>query len=149
MKNVLTSLFMILVSLNVFSHDEGHGPKLTESSNLGGVMASVVDAKDAAKGDKASLVYKAELVRSESGQIRIYLYDDHMHRIDLKKFDKNSEGVALSIKKKKSSNVSLTFNSEDNAFVGNLPKVESRPFNLEIKLKEGSRELLTNFQNLD
>ncbi|MBI4346246.1 MAG: hypothetical protein HY553_05285, partial [Elusimicrobia bacterium] len=58
-----------------YAHDEGHGPKLTDQPPQGGVLTAVVEAKDAKLGPAAALVYKAELVRSDDGTVRVTLYD--------------------------------------------------------------------------
>jgi hypothetical protein len=131
------------------AHDEGHGPMLTDQGKQGGVMASVIDVKDSKKGAKAAVVYKAELVRSEDGTVRVYLYDKAMTPLDLAKFDAAAKGIVETEKKKKFTRTPFSLKQEDGAFVGTAPKAPMKPFNIDVTLKEGTRELLTAFDNLD
>ena len=143
---IVVSMF---VSLSAFAHDEGHGPKLTDTGRQGGIVAPVVDAKDASKGAGAQVLFKSELVRSEDGSIRLFLYDKGMNPVDLGKFGKTAQGTLASKKNKKWSKDSFALNQEDGSFVGKAPKASSKPFNIEVRVKEGSKELLTAFENLD
>lgn len=146
---LLTVLIALLFSIGAFAHDEGHGPKLTDAGKQGGVVSPVVEAKDASKGTKAALHYKAELVRSEDGTVRLYLYDKEMNPLDLEKFDKKAKGTLGVTKKKKYTKTPFELSVEENAFVAKAPKPSSKPFNIDIIVKEGSKEYLTAFDNLD
>lgn len=147
--NLKVACLSLLMLVSVASaHDEGHGPKLVESSKQGGVLASVVEAKDAKLGPKAAPVYKAELIRSEDGTVRVYLYDKQMARLDISTFDKNAKAVLL-VGKKKSKKMPFSLSLEEGAFIGKAPKASSRPFDIEITFKEGKRALLAAFENLD
>lgn len=148
MKHLSWTLPLVLAAV-AFAHDEGHGPKLTDQPKMGGVVTAVVEAKDAAKGPEAPLVYKAELVRSEDGKARVYLYDKDMTALDLSTFDKKAKGVVETIKKKKVSKVSFELALLDGAFVGRPPKPAKKPFNIDVTLQEGKRKLLAAFDNLD
>ncbi|MBL7716562.1 MAG: hypothetical protein JNL01_13950 [Bdellovibrionales bacterium] len=139
----------MFVSFSAFAHDEGHGPKLTDTGRQGGIVAPVVDAKDAAKGAGAQAVFKSELVRSDDGSIRLFLYDKSMNPADLSKFGKTAQGTLLSKKSKKMAKETFSLNQEDGSFFGKAPKAASKPFNIEVRVKEGSKELLTAFENLD
>lgn len=146
------SLFIaaaVLASVSAFAHDEGHGPKITDSGKQGGVVAPVIDAKDAKKGAKAEFVHKSELVRSEDGAVRLYLYDKDMNPLDLSKFDKSAKGVVEFKKSKKWVKNPFTLTQEDGAFVGKAPKTSAKPFNIDVTLKESGRDLLAAFDNLD
>jgi hypothetical protein len=148
MKHLSWTLPLLLAAV-VFAHDEGHGPVLTDQPKMGGVVTAVVDAKDAPKGPEAPLVYKAELVRSEDGKARVYLYDKDMNALDLAKFDKKAKGVVETIKKKKVSKAAFELTLQDGAFVGTPPKPARKPFNIDVTLQEGERKLLAAFDNLD
>jgi hypothetical protein len=148
MKVILVALLMSLSSLS-FAHDEGHGPKLTDSPKQGGVVAPVVLASEVDKGPKATLVHKAELVRTEDGMVRVYLYDKDMNPLDLKKFDKGAKAILEVEKKKKVTKTPFTLSLDGDSFSGKAPKPSSKPFNIDIRIKEGSKELLTAFDNLD
>ena len=149
MKTHLCLLLMLLVSVSAFGHDEGHGPKLTDTGKQGGVVSPVISLKDAKKGAKADLVYKSELVRSEDGTIHVYVYDKDMKPLDLAKFDKAAKGVVEVEKKKKTTRTPFTLKLEENSFIGSPPKASSKPFNIDITLKEDGKALLTAFDNLD
>lgn len=140
---------ILLTGVSAFSHDGGHGPKIMDSGKQGGVVAPVIDAKDAKKGAKAGFVHKAELVRSEDGAVRIYLYDKEMNPLDLSKFDKTAKGVVEFKKSRKWVKNYFTLTQEQGVFVGKAPKSSAKPFNIDVTLKEGGRELLTAFDNLD
>lgn len=129
------------------AHDEGHGPKVTDTGAYGGIISAVVDWKDADKGAHAPLVYKAELVRSEDLTVRLYLYDSSMKPLPLADFDKKAEAVFILPKTGASQNFDLAL--EGNAFVGKMPRTSKRPYNIDVKLKANDRQLLTAFDNLD
>lgn len=146
----MTILALALVGASVANaHDEGHGPKLSDTGKYGGLVSGVVLKADAKKGAGAALVHKAELVRSADGTVRVYLYDDKMAPLDLKGFDaKGSASLAAKVKGKyKESSFSLE--QKENSFVGKMPKPEGKPYNIDVTVKENGRDLLTAFDNLD
>jgi len=149
MKKTIGILITLLVASTSFAHDGGHGPKLTDTAKQGGVVSPVIAAKDANIGKKADLVYKAELVRSEDGTVRVYFYDKKMNPLDLSKFEKSIQGIVETMKKKKMSKTPFALKLEDNAFVGKAPKPASKPFNIDVHVKEAGKELLAAFDNLD
>lgn len=149
MKKIVILVTAFLFSFSAMAHDEGHGPKLPDTGKQGGIVSSVVLLKDAAKGAKANLVYKSELVRSEDETVHLYFYDKEMNSLDLGKFNKNAKGVVEVEKRKKVTKTPFDLTLEENAFVGNVPKPSSKPFNIDITVKEGDKVLLTAFDNLD
>jgi hypothetical protein len=142
-------LLAALLSLPAFAHDEGHGPKLTDAGKMGGVVTAVVLVKEAKLGPKAVLLYKAELTRSEDGIVRVYLYDKDMRPLDPARFGRSAKAVLESHKKKKTSRTSFPLTLEDGAFTGRAPKAPGKPFNIDAAFKEGDKELLAAFDNLD
>lgn len=154
MKNLSICLAVLVAlsssfSVSSFAHDGGHGPKVVDAGKQGGVVAPVIDVKEVKRGDHAQMVYKAELVRSEGGNVRVYFYDKDMNALDLKKLDPKASAVVEVIKKKKVTKTPFSLKLEDGAFVGTAPKPLSKPFNIGVTIKEGSRELVTEFSNLD
>ncbi len=150
----MTKLFIIQIITVIFSvlvlaHDGGHGPKLTDTAKLGGIVAPLMDAKNMKNGAKMEVAYKAELVRSEDGTARIYLYDKAMNPLDLTKFDKTANGVVEFKKNKKWKKLPFTLSQEEGCFAGKAPKANAKPFNIDIIIKEGTRELFVAFDNLD
>lgn len=142
----------LLLSASVASahgpRGEGHDPMPFESPKQGGVIASVVGAKDAKLGPKAPLVYKAELISADDGTVRIYLYDRQMTQLDVSAFDKSAKAMILA-GKKKAKKMPFTLSLEEGAFIGKAPKAPSRPFIMEITFREGKRAMLATFENLD
>lgn len=142
-------LLAAALSTTAMAHDEGHGPKLTDAGKIGGVVSAVVDAKDAKLGLKAAMVYKAELVRSEDGTVRVYLYDKDMKLLDLAKFGKTAKAVLETVKKKKVTRKPFLLKIDGDAFMGKAPKAPSKPFNIDVTIKDGDKDLLAAFDNLD
>lgn len=131
------------------AHDEGHGPKLTDVPPQGGVVTAVVELKDAKLGPKAALVYKAELVRSEDGTVRVTLYDKDLKAVDVSRFDKAARGSVETVRRKKVTIKKFPLTLEGANWVGKMPKPGSKPFNLDFVVAEGKRKLLAAFENLD
>lgn len=131
------------------AHDEGHGPKLTDAGKYGGLVAPIIDMKDIKKGSHAEVLYKAELVLSSDGKVRLYLYDKSMTALDLGKFAKGAKGVLETKVKGKHKSEDFALTLEGKALVGQSPKPASKPFNIDFHLQEGGRTFLTAFDNLD
>lgn len=146
---VLIFLTAGLLGMSAFAHDEGHGPKVNDAGKQGGVVAPVIDASEASKGAKATLVYKAELVRSEDGTILVYFYDKDMKALDAAKLDKSAKGFLEFKKNKKWTKNEFALSQVDGAFTAKAPKSPTKPFNIDIMVKEGGKELLAAFDNLD
>ncbi len=142
-------IFALLFSLNAFAHDEGHGPKLTDQPKQGGVVTSVVLAAEASKGSKATLVYKAELTRSSSGTVSVFLYDSEMKPLSLANFKELAAGELITRKKGKVAVQKFEFKRHGDHFMAQMPKPHKKPYNIDIKLSEGERALLAAFDNLD
>jgi hypothetical protein len=145
---ILIFLLMTL-SLSVLSHDEGHGPKVADAPKQGGVVTSVVLAKEANKGSKADLIYKSELARTTEGVVRVYYYDKNMTLLNLKDFFSKAQAELITRKKGKTNVQKFELENMGEHFMGKLPKALRRPYNIDIKVKEGERELLAAFDNLD
>lgn len=150
MKKIMFSLVLILgFSQMAAAHDEGHGPMLADTGKYGGLVSAVVLKSDAGKGAQAPLVYKAELVRSTGGDLRVYFYDKELKPLDVKSF-KTSGSAAVSVKvsgKWKSTNVPLAL--KEGVFIGKMSKPTSKPYNIDVTVNEKSKELLSAFDNLD
>lgn len=148
---MLVGLVGGLLASGVRAHDEGHGPKLTDSPQQGGIVTAMVEAKDAGLGTQATLVYKAELVRLKDGAVRVYLYDAGMKPLPLAGFSSKGSAALLVAARGKTSKktFALTLDAEDGAFVGTMPKPSRKPYNLDVTVTEGKRRLLAAFDNLD
>lgn len=132
-----------------YAHDEGHGPKLADTGKYGGLVSAVVLKADAKKGAKAPLVHKAELVRSADGTTRVYLYDSGMKPLDMKGFEgKGSASLGAKVKGKWK-DVAFNLEIKDGTFVGQMPKPEAKPYNIDVTIKQDGKELLSAFDNLD
>lgn len=140
---------LLIAATLLLAHDEGHGPKVGDQPKQGGVLTAVVEAKDAALGAKAALVYKAELVRLDDGTARVHVYDADMRPLDLGAFDKTAKAVLLTEWRKKLTKAPFTLELADGAFTGALPKAPRKPYNIDVTFTEGKRKLLAAFDNLD
>ncbi len=137
------------VASGVWAHDEGHGPKLTDSPKQGGIVSPVIAASEAKKGAKAAVVYKAELVRLEDGTAQVYLYDMAMNALDLSGFEKIGKGIIEVEKKGKYSRTPFELTLHGDHFMGNAPQPARKPFNIDVHLKAKGQEMLAAFDNLD
>jgi len=131
------------------AHDEGHGPKLADSGKYGGLISAVVNRNDAKLGGKATLVYKAELVRSADGTVRVYLYDQTLQPLKMDALEKKGKGIMGAKKKGKFTTQEFEVTLEGNTFTGKMPTPFGKPYNLDFELNEKDRGLLTAFDNLD
>jgi hypothetical protein len=131
------------------AHEGGHG-ELKEGGKFGGVTAPIVDHADAGKGNHAKIQYKAELVRGETGKLSLYIFDDKMKLVDLAIFDPTIL-AKLEIKKKGKFTYFGDFNltKHGNHFMGQLPKVEYKPFNIDLFLTIKNKKLFVGFSDLD
>ena len=148
MKTFFTLLLIFTFTVS-YAHEGGHG-EIEEGGKFGGVTSPVVDHSEAGKGNKAKFLYKAELVRNESGKLSLYVFDAKMNLIDLGIFENEIE-AKLEVKKKgKFSYIgSFKLTKHGNHFMGQLPKIEHKPFNLDLFLLKGKQKLFVGFSNLD
>lgn len=147
MKKIL--VLTLALALNAFAHDEGHGPKLTDAPKQGGVVTSVVLAKDASLGTKAELQHKAELVRSADGTVRVYFYDKSMNPVKAGTFATTAKAILITSKKGKITTQKFELKFVEDHFEGKSPKPARKPYNIDVKVTEGGKELLAAFDNLD
>lgn len=148
MKKILIALIMC-ASVTTLAHDEGHGPKVSDGGKYGGLVSAVVLKSEAKKGASAALVYKAELVRSIDGNTRVYLYDKDMKQLDLKDFESKGSATLATKVKGKWIDTDFALEKKENSFIGKMPKVAKKPYNIDVTIKQNNKELLTAFDNLD
>jgi hypothetical protein len=134
---------LLLASPFALAHDEGHGPKVSDTPKQGGVLASVTDTTGHSSG------YKAELVRSDDMQAKVYVYDKAMNTANLGAIDKTANGVLEVKKKSKSAKTPFTLNLTGDAFVGTLPKAAAKPYDVEVSFNSQGKKLRAIFENLD
>lgn len=152
MKKMIMALVMCVSGLGsnlAFAHDEGHGPKVSDTGKFGGLVSAVVLKADAKKGAKADLVLKAELVRSVDGTARVYMYDTAMKQLDLKGFDTKGSALVITRVKGKTKETKFALELKDNSFIGKMPKITKKPYNMDVTVKQDGKELLSAFDNLD
>lgn len=147
MKKVL--VLILAISIHAFAHDEGHGPKLVDAPKQGGLVTSVVMAKDASKGPKAELIHKAELVRSNDGTVRVYYYDKDMNLLKAGTFGLTAKAVLITTKKGKVTTQNFDLKFTEDHFEGKAPRPAKKPYNIDVKVMEGDKELLAAFDTLD
>ena len=144
---LFTVMIVILFSFSLFAH-EGHGEMPTESSKYGGVMGNVVSESKMMKKEKNNPpLMKAEIVRSDDGMVRLYLYDLKMNLLTDKDFLKDAQGILENNKAKTKDQFSLTLHG--NHYMGKIPKQKRRPFNIYISFSKGPEKLFVGFDNLD
>lgn len=149
MKSLLLSL-TLLVSTVALAHDEGHGPKLGDQPKYGGKVAAVISKSEVNKGTKAEMRYKAELTKTNDGTIRVYLYDKKMNLLPLQEFaSATGELLFKDRKTKKWTAHEFKFSKKDKSFEGKLPTQPRRPFNIDVTLKKGDKDLFIAFDNLN
>lgn len=147
MKKIL--VLILGISLSVFAHDEGHGPKLTDAPKQGGLVSPVVLAKDASLGTKAEMKHKAEIVRSQDGTVRVYFYDKAMAPLKSGVLAVKASGNLITQKKGKVTEQKFDLTWKEDHFEGKSPKPNRKPYNIDVKVLEGASELLVAFDNLD
>jgi hypothetical protein len=142
-------LITVLFSLSLFAHEGGHGD-VEEGGKFGGVMSPIVAKSQAGKGNDAKFLYKAELVRAESGKLSFYIFDDKMNLMDLKEFGPEIN-AKLEVKKKGKFTYVGDFKlkKDGNHYTGQLPKINYKPFNIDFFLIRGKQDLFVGFSNLD
>jgi hypothetical protein len=148
MKALFISL-AIYFSTGVRAHDGGHGPKLTDTGKYGGLVSAVVLKSEAKRGAEAALIHKAELVRSTDGTTRVYLYDTTMKPLEIKGFDLKASASLKAKVRGKWKTTEFSLEQKDGLFLGKMPKIEAKPYDIDISLKQGGKELLSAFDNLD
>jgi hypothetical protein len=149
MKIKLAAVLSIALVSAAFAHDEGHGPKLTDSPQQGGVIAPVVLASEAKLGPKAALVYKAELVRLDDGTVQVYLYNQDMKPLSLSNFAETGKANVEVSKRGKMSYTPYPLKREVERFSGKITPPATKPFNIDVTVQEKDRKLLAAFDNLD
>ena len=145
-------IFLTLVmafSLSAFSHDEGHGPKITDAPKQGGVVAPVILAKEASLGTKAQMKYKAEIARTQDGIVRVYFYDQAMNILKAGVLAPKARAYLISGKKGKIKEQKFEMVWTEDHFQAKSPKPTRKPYNIDVIIIEGSTELLVAFDNLD
>jgi hypothetical protein len=150
MKQIIASVAISIgLLVSSYAHDEGHGPKISDTGKFGGLVSGVVLKKDANLGAKAPLLHKSELVRSADGTTRLYFYDQNMAPLDIKTLDSKAT-ASLSVKVKgKWKDTFFEMVVKNGVFIGKMPKPEAKPYNIDVVVKSGDKELLTAFDNLD
>lgn len=142
-------ILLLTLGLSAFAHDEGHGPKITDAAKQGGIVAPVVLAKDAGLGTKAPMQHKAEIVRSQDGTVRVYFYDQKMEPLKVGILASKASGNLISGKKGKMTEQKFELQWKDDHYEGKFPKPTRKPYNIDVKVMEGTTELLVAFDNLD
>src|SRR5690606_30877336 len=125
-------IFSVLFILNTssFAH-EGHGEMPTEAAKYGGVLGNVIDeAKMEKKGKSNSPLMKAEILLSEDGTVRLYLYDLKMNQIKAGGFSTEAKGIVDNSKAKTKKPFMLQLHNDH--YIGKILKQKKRPFDIYI-----------------
>lgn len=144
---LLTLFTALLLSFSSFAH-EGHGEMPVEPAKYGGILGNVVsEAKMLAKNKNNPAVMKAEIVRSEDGTVRLYLYDLKMVQSKLEGISKDAKGIVENTKAKTKDTFALQVHRDH--FMGKIPKQKKKPFNIYVTFSKGAEKLFVGFDNLD
>lgn len=144
----ILTLALLALCLQAFAHEGGHG-HIEEGGKFGGITAPVFLDKDMKDASTAEVQYKAELVRTSSGKLSLYLFDKEMNRLDPKIF--NAPKANLEVKKKgKFTYVgNFKFEAHGSHFMAQLPKIEYKPFNIDVRFEKDEKTYFIGFSNLD
>ncbi|MAX66518.1 MAG: hypothetical protein CME66_06250 [Halobacteriovoraceae bacterium] len=142
---ILTVLTLVL-SFNLFAHDEGHGPAVTDESMQGGKVTAIIDYKQVNDGRKAEMLYKGELV-IEGLDVKLFIFDKKMKEVPLDQFSKIVTAVQL--ERGKQSKFKLTLDESKKFYSGKREKNKRVPYNIDVKVKKGDRTLFGAFDGLD
>lgn len=146
MKSLMIGL-TLLFSAFALAH-EGHGDMPTELSKFGGILGNVVsETKMQAKAKHNPPLMKAEIVRSEDGTVRLYLYDLKMNQVKLEGYSKEAKGTVENRRAKTKDQFSLMAHGDH--FMGKIPKQKKRPFDIYVTFTKGTEKLFVGFDNLD
>jgi hypothetical protein len=146
MKLFLTLL--IVFQINLYAHEGGHG-NIKEGGKFGGITAPVFLDKEMKNPSTAKLQYKAELVRTASGKLSLYLFDDKMNRLDPKDFSDPKANLEVKKKGKFVYVSDFTFKKSKTHFSAQLPKIEYKPFNIDVRFTRDGKTYFIGFSNLD
>lgn len=149
MKILFATALALTLSLTAVAHEGGHGT-VTEGGKYGGITTPIVDNAEAGKGEKATTLFKGELVRTASGKLSLYLFDSKMNLAPLDQFSAEVE-ANLEVKKKGKFTYVGKFmlKKTANHYEGQLPAIEYKPFNIDLYFYQGSKKLFGGFSNLD
>jgi hypothetical protein len=140
----LIGVFVLLVASVGFAHDEGHGPKVSDNAN----ERAVILAKDAKLGTKAKAVSSATLERLGDDDIGVIL------KSTAETLGETAQATLIptsSRKKAKPQTFKLAKVTEDGKtlYKGVLPHLGHGLYELEVKFKLGSNDVLVAFPNVE
>lgn len=146
---IMFAIYLISFTGLSFAHEGGHGPAVTDTGSFGGIIAAVIEAKDEAKGEKAVLVYKAELTRAADKTVRVYIYSKDMKLLSANQLNSQAEAKIISKISGKEITKSFPLVFENNAYVGKMPEPAGKPYNIDILFTSDGKNLLAPFDGLD
>lgn len=143
-----TILFAMLFSLQLFAHDEGHGPKLIETGNYGGIVAALIEEKNIGN-EEAEIKFKGEIVINKKYEVRFYIYDKEMKQQRLKTFP---ESIKADVEIKiagKFQRTPFELTKKGNNYYAQMPKPAKKPYNIDVYMEHDDKKLFVGFSNLD
>ena len=144
---VLFLVYLLLATTPTWSHIGHHGPKVDDPGKYGGVVFPVILNADAQK-EHPKMVYKAELVRIKK-RVRVFLYDAKMNALALDDVSKEANGIIENTTGRLKKSKEFKLKLKKKAFIGKVPKLKVKPFNIEIVFQKGGKEYFVSFGNLD
>lgn len=144
----ILTIILFALSLSAFAHEGGHGD-LEEGGKFGGITAPVFLDKDMKDASTATVQYKAELVRTSSGKLSLYIFDKEMNRLDPKSFSAPKANLEVKKKGKFTYVGDFKFSAHGTHFMAQLPKIEYKPFNIDVRFEKDGKTYFIGFSNLD
>lgn len=163
MKKLMLTTAILLLSTAGFSHDGGHGPKVTDTGKHGGKITAVIAKKDQELGPKAKLYHKAELVRVKDSKgnigFRFYVYDKEMKPMPTDKLSLKASGIVAYWKKvpgkkldKEKDGVAKPFMMDLKKkyyLAMKLPKADVKKVFMDITFHDGKQEVMAAFTDVE
>lgn len=140
-------LAIMFFGLSVSAH-EGHGEMPTEASKYGGIVGNVVSQAKMQKKDKNNPpLMKAEIVRSDDGTVRLYVFDLKMQPLAGDGLSQTALGEVENVKARTKEKFSLEL--QGNHYIGKMLKQKKKPFNIYVTFSKGADKFFVGFDNLD
>jgi hypothetical protein len=151
MKACIVWMCLSLAAQTSLAHDGPHGPEINDGGKYGGQLAAVIKLKSGGghKDHAPEIQYKAEFVRNEGQEVRLYLYDKAMKKLDISAFPAKLDGVIESKWKGKNEIQAFSFEKSGEQYVGKAPAPKRRPFNLEVQFKMKGETYFAGLENQD
>lgn len=161
MKKIFIIILSIILFNNLFAHEGEEEVEVKNAPRFGGRVSAIVLKEDHGHEKESDHAHKekeehhdealfmSELLISDEDVVRFYVYDDEMKAISLADFPSELSGSIVIKKKDKVINQTLLLKKESKYYVGSLPNLEKKPYDLNIEFKHKGKKLVVSFKSLD